>query len=204
MSETPKTYLISPPEPDPVTFGDQLSGLLDRFEIAAFRLELASSAEDQVARTADHLREICHARDVAIVLSDHYRLAAQLGLDGCHLTGGGRKVRAVRAELGHDAIVGAFCAASRHDGLAAGEAGADYVAFGPVGASALGDGRVAEPDLFGWWSDMIEVPVVAEGGLSQAHVAALADVTDFFGVGAEIWQDPEPARALATLLTPLR
>ncbi len=85
----------------------------------------------------------------------------------------------------------------------AGEAGADYVAFGPVGTSSLGDGVIADRELFEWWSQMIEVPVVAEGHLDQTLVESLAPVTDFFGVGEEIWNDDDPTGALGRLLAPL-
>ena len=64
----------------------------------------------------------------------------------------------------------------------------------------LGDGTTAEDDLFAWWSEMIEIPVVAEGGLTPARVSALAQHTDFLGVGAEIWAQPAPAAALKELL----
>ena len=113
-------------------------------------------------------------------------------------------MRKVRKTLGNDAIVGAFCGASRHDGMTAGEAGADYVAFGPVGATSLGDGTRAEEELFAWWSEMIEVPVVAEGALNADLVRQLAPVTDFFGVGEEIWRDDDPAAALARLVDGIR
>ena len=109
-----------------------------------------------------------------LVVADHFRLAPRLGLDGVHLTDGARQVRAARKALGADAIVGAFARASRHDGMTAAEIGADYVSFGPVGATGLGDGSVAPLDLFAWWSEMIEVPVVAEGGLTPALAADLA------------------------------
>jgi thiamine-phosphate pyrophosphorylase len=52
--------------------------------------------------------------------------------------------------------------------MAAGENGADYIAFSPVGDMGLGDDIRAERDLFAWWSEMIELPVVAEGGLDTA------------------------------------
>ena len=83
--------------------------------------------------------------------------------------------------------------------MTAGEAGADYVAFGPVGASTLGDGTTAEKDLFQWWSEMIEVPVVAEGGLTPDLIRDLAPRTDFFGIGDEIWSQDDPVTALKTL-----
>ncbi len=202
--EQPQLYLISPPQLELSGFSALLSDMLDRFETACFRLDLISEDEDEVARSADLLREICHQRDVAIVIARHFRLVDRLGLDGVHLPDGARLVRDVRKELGADAIVGAYCAASRHNGMAAGEAGADYVSFGPVSASALGDGDVAGRELFEWWSEMIEVPVVAEGGLTVKQVETLAPVTDFFAVGPEIWVAESPAEVLSTLLQPLR
>ena len=80
-------------------------------------------------------------------------------------------MRKVRKDLGPDAIIGAFCGDSRHDGMTAGELGADYVSFGPVGPTGLGDGRLAALELFQWWSEMIEVPCVAEGALTADLVA---------------------------------
>ena len=95
--------------------------------------------------------------DVAIVIDNHMLMVQRLGLDGVHLTDGARQVRYVRKELGSDAIVGAFCGTTRHDGMNAGEAGADYVAFGPIGTSPLGLGEQVDFDLFDWWSKVIEV-----------------------------------------------
>ncbi len=197
--DTPQIYLSTPPVIELEAFGATLARVMDSCEIACVRLALTSRDEDRVARAADGLREITHARDVALVIDDHVVLAERLGLDGVHLTDAARSVRAARKALGPDAIVGSFCAASRHDGLTAGEAGADYVSFGPVGATALGDGTIADRDLFGWWSEMIEVPVVAEGGLSVEVLRDLAPVTDFFGIGEEIWSADDPVAALATL-----
>jgi thiamine-phosphate pyrophosphorylase len=85
----------------------------------------------------------------------------------------------------------------------AGEAGADYVAFGPVGQSGLDTGVRAGVDLFAWWSEMVEVPVVAEGALDAAIVENLAPVTDFFGIGEEIWSREDPLAALRALVAPL-
>ena len=113
---------------------------------------------------------------------------------------GARSIRKVRKQLGRDAIVGAFCSASKHDGMTAGETGADYIAFGPVGQSGLGDGTVADRDLFEWWSAMIEIPVVAEGALTEEIVADLAPVTDFFAIGEEIWREDDAAAALTRLV----
>jgi thiamine-phosphate pyrophosphorylase len=202
-AEQPQIYLISPPDIDPETFPDRLARVLDARAIACIRLALATSDEDRLSRAADACREVAIARDVAIVLQDHWLLAQRLGLDGVHLTDGARSVRKARKDLGADAIVGSFCGTSRHDGINAGEAGADYVSFGPAGASALGSGTQAARDLFEWWSEMIEIPVVAEGALTSNVIGDLAPVTDFFGI-AEIWEEDDPAAALNRMLAPLR
>ncbi|SLN10954.1 thiamine phosphate synthase [Ruegeria meonggei] len=197
--EQPQIYLITPPAITLSTFPDQLAHVLDGADIACIRMALAGGDEDTIARAADACREVAHARDVALVISNHVLLAQRLGLDGVHLDDGARSVRAARKELGADAIVGSFCGTSNHDGMSAGEAGVDYVAFGPVGASTLGDGTTAEHDLFKWWSEVIEVPVVAEGGLTPDLIRDLSPCTDFFGVGDEIWSQDDPLAALTTL-----
>ena len=198
-TERAQIYLVTPPEVDLSSFPDRLGAVLDAVEVACLRLALAGSDEAAIARAADALREVAHARDVAVVVDRHVQLAERLGLDGVHLTDGSRGVRAARKALGGDAIVGAFCGASRHDGMTAGEAGADYVSFGPVGETGLGDGTRAERDLFAWWSEMIEVPVVAEGAEDAATLADLATVADFVALGGAIWTAEDPAAALRAL-----
>lgn len=202
MAETdrPQIYLITPPAFELESFPDRLAAVLDAHAVACLRLSLASRDEDTVARAADALREVAHARDVPLVIEAHIGLVERLGLDGVHLPDGARNVRKTRTALGADAILGAFCATSRHDGMNACEAGADYVSFGPVGDSALGDGTRAPRELFEWWSEMIELPVVAEGALTEAQMAELAPVTDFFAIGEEIWAAEDASAALGRLV----
>ncbi|MEM1079487.1 MAG: thiamine phosphate synthase [Pseudomonadota bacterium] len=201
--EQPQLYLITPPEVELSTFPGQLAALLDAVEIACVRLTLATRDEDRIARAADACREVAHARDVPLVIDSHFLMVERLGLDGVHLGDGPRSIRKVRKAIGAEAVVGAWCGASQHDGMSAGEAGADYIAFGPVAAGLTGAGEVAEVDLFAWWSQMIELPVVAEGDLTPDSVASLAPVTDFFAIGEEIWGAEDPLEALKTLTAAL-
>lgn len=198
--DRPQIYLIAPPDLDLAAFPDRLARVLDGQAVACLRLGLASADADHIGRAADALRAVAHERDVAVVVETHLAIAERHGLDGVHLADGARSVRAARKALGPDAIVGAFCGATRHEGMNAAEAGADYVAFGPAGETPLGTGARAERELFAWWSEMIEVPVVAEGGLTPALVADLAPVTDFLGIGPEIWRRDDPLAALRALL----
>jgi len=201
--DRPQITLITPPAFDPETFSDRIGLILDGVEIACLRLSLGTKDEDILMRAADAAREAAHARDVAVVIDNHLILAERLGLDGVHLTDGSRNVRKARKDLGADAIVGAFCGASKHDGMTAGESGADYSSFGPIGETRLGDGSRAPFELFEWWSEIIEVPIIAEGALTSELVAKFGPVTDFFAVGEEIWGTDDPLSTLKALLAPL-
>lgn len=201
--DRPQINLITPAAFDLDLFPDRLACVMDAVEIACLRITLATTDEMKLIRAADALREVAHARDVAVVIDSHLLLVERLGLDGVHLRDGARQVRKARKDLGADAIIGAFCGTSRHEGLGAGEAGADYVAFGPIGLTGLGDGSRAEFDLIEWWSQMIEVPVVVEGALTRDLVAQFGPVADHFAFGAEVWGMEDAVAALKDLIAPL-
>lgn len=201
--DAPQIYLVTPPEFDLDLFPDQLSRVMDAVDTACLRLSLATRDEDRLMRAADAVREVAYRLDVALVIDTHVVLAERLGLDGVHLLDGPRSVKAARKALGPDAIVGAYCKQSRHDGLSAGEQGADYISFGPV-SGVLGDGELVDPELFEWWSEVIEVPVVAEGGLTPELVTHFAPITDFFAIGEEIWTSDDPVAALKAIDAAMR
>lgn len=201
--DRPQITLITPPSFQTDVFSAQLARVLDGAEIACLRIALATKDTDNLGHAADLCREIAHARDVAVVIETHILLAERHGLDGVHLLDGARTIRKARKDLGADAIVGSYCGNTRHEGISAGEAGADYVSFGPMGATGLGDGTFADHELFSWWSEMIEVPVIAEGGLTRDLVERFGPVTDFFAFGEEIWQAEDPLAALKDLTAPL-
>ena len=196
--DRPQICLATPPAFELMGLAERLAACLDAVPVACVRLAMAGRDEDAIGRAADSLRALTHDRDIPLVIDTHLRLVQRHGLDGVHLLDGARGVKAARKELGTDAIIGAECGTSRHDGMTAGELGADYVLFGPVAAGALGDGRLAEAELFEWWSQMIEVPCIASGGLTPDRARALAPMTDFIELGAELWDAEDPVARLRT------
>ena len=194
--ELPQIYLISPPVVDAKRFPAQLAHLLDGVDIACVRLALSSQDETYICKIADLCRAECHARDTALLIERHVLLSQKLGLDGVHLPQASISVRKTRESLGPEAIIGCHGAASKHAGMNAAEAGADYISFGPVGAHNLDQGALAQTDLFAWWSEMIKTPVIAEGHLSLDLVRKLAQSVDFFAFGQEIWGQDAPLAAL--------
>lgn len=197
MSDEAKIYLTTPEVFEPEVLAPRLDAALATRTVACVRLTLASTDEAAWRAAAEKLREVTEAHDVALVVNGHYRLVQPLGLDGVHLPDGRVPLRTVREELGAKRIVGAFAGTSRHNGMVLAEAGADYVSFGPVGdPGTLGDGTRAERELFEWWAQMIETPLVAEGALGREEAAALSGLADFIVPEPGIWDEPDIAEAL--------
>ncbi|MCF6305413.1 MAG: thiamine phosphate synthase [Rhodobacteraceae bacterium] len=203
MTDKAQIYLQTPEQFDLADFAPVLTRILDTTPIACLRISMATNDAKTLGCAADALREICHARDVAIVIDDHFRMVETHGLDGVHLTDSNRTIREARKQLGKDAIIGVYCGGSRHAGMTAAEIGVDYVSFGPLKDSGLGDGSIAPPDLFQWWSEMIEVPVVAEGGINETTLPSIKDFADFICLGPELWASDDPAASLAAIIKSL-
>jgi thiamine-phosphate pyrophosphorylase len=98
-SEMNKLYIVSPAELEIERFSEDLKLILDQVEISCFRLALSTLDENIIAKTADVVRHICHSRDVAIVIEDHFLLVQKHGLDGVHLSDGPRNIRKARENL---------------------------------------------------------------------------------------------------------
>jgi thiamine-phosphate pyrophosphorylase len=201
MTDTPsRLYLATPKRFEPETFATVLAGVLVKVPVACVRIELGDAPEEDWTRAVNHLLPVCHNADVALVVAEHFRMVEPLGLDGVHLGTSRTPIRDVRKALGPDRIIGASAGTSRHQGMILGEAGADYVAFGPVGETGmLGDDARAEDGLFQWWAEMIEVPSVAEGGVTAEDAARLAEAVDFVVPDVRLWDDPDPVARITAV-----
>ena len=208
MSDTDggdRLYLVTPTVFEPEDLACTLAEMLSGGAVACLRLDLGAAPEEDWVRASNHLLPVCHAAEVPLLVTDHYRLVAALGLDGVHLSDTRTPVRSVRKMLGADRIVGAAGGVGRHAAITLAEAGVDYVALGPLHAEGtLGDGQVADDDLFAWWAEMIETPVVAEGGVTPDDVARLRDTADFFVPDRAIWETADPVAALSAYAAALR
>jgi thiamine-phosphate pyrophosphorylase len=189
-------YLISPLEVGG-NFPEMLARTLDSAAAAAFQFRVKGLDEHAAALLAEPLHRICADRDVAFIINDSVSLAKRLAADGVHLGQGDGDVRDARARLGKDAQIGVTCHGSRHLALEAGEAGADYVAFGafyPTTTKAVS--HEAKPALLRWWHVWSELPSVAIGGITLANAAPLIEAgADFLAVSAGVWRHPGGAEA---------
>lgn len=191
-------YLISPLDVAGA-FPDRLARALDAGPVAAFQFRVKGLDEHEAARLAAPLQAICAERDVAFIVNDSISLAKRLGADGVHLGQSDGTVVEARQRLGREAQIGVTCHNSRHLAMEAGEAGADYVAFGaffPTQTKVTE--HVATPDLLEWWQALMEIPCVAIGGITPDNCGPLVKAgADFLAVSGAVWSGDEAAAVKA-------
>jgi thiamine-phosphate pyrophosphorylase len=185
-------YLISPLDVGG-DFPDRLARALDAGPVAAFQFRVKDVDQHEAARLAEPMLRLCADREVAFIVNDSIALAKRLGADGVHLGQDDGDARDARATLGPAAQIGVTCHDSRHLAMEAGEAGADYVAFGsfyPTTTKAVR--HHPDPSILSWWTTMFELPCVAIGGITPANAPPLvAAGADFLAVSAGVWAHPE-------------
>jgi thiamine-phosphate pyrophosphorylase len=196
-----RLYLITPPILPP-DFDSQLAAALDAGDVAAVQLRVKDAADDEIARLIARLRPIVQARDVAFLLNDRPDLAVKHGCDGAHVGQEDMPAAKARKILG-DLTLGVTCHNSRHFAMEAGEAGADYVAFGAFfPTTTKTPPAMAELETLRDWALTMEIPCVAIGGITATNCAPLVQAgAEFLAVSAAVWSHVQgPAAGVRAML----
>jgi thiamine-phosphate pyrophosphorylase len=194
-----RLYLVTPPVLAPARFRDTLAEALDAGDVAAVQLRLKGWSEEDLQRAIDVLRPVAQDRDVAFLLNDNPALAVSSGCDGAHVGQDDMPAAQARVVLGKKLMLGVTCHGSRDLAMDAGHAGADYVAFGAFFPSTTKEPpAMAELDLLSWWSELMELPCVAIGGITPENCGpVIAAGADFLAVSASVWSHKNgPAAAV--------
>jgi thiamine-phosphate pyrophosphorylase len=191
-------YLVSPLD---VTgaFPDALAAALDAGPVAAFQFRVKHIDQHEAARLAEPLQRLCADRDVAFIVNDSMALAKRIGADGVHLGQDDGDPREARILLGPAAQIGVTVHDSRHLAMEAGEAGADYVAFGAFFPTATKETHHRpDPSILSWWATLFEIPSVAIGGITPENGRVLVEAgADFLATCGAVWSNENgPAAAV--------
>ncbi|MZR32162.1 thiamine phosphate synthase [Sneathiella litorea] len=187
--ERPRLYLISPAVIDLDTFEMAFRNAIAGGDIACFQLRLKDRPAEEIITATKRLLPIAQDAGVAFLLNDDAELAKELDVDGVHVGQDDMPYKKARDILGPEAIIGVTCKNSRHLAMIAGEAGADYVAFGAFFTSSTKSNTVkAEPEILEWWSATTLIPSVAIGGITVANAEILLESgADFLAVAGGVW-----------------
>ena len=163
--------------------------------VTAFQFRVKDLDQHEAARLAQPLQEICAEHEVAFIVNDSVPLAKRLKADGVHLGQDDGDPKEAREELGREAQIGVTCHASLHLAMEAGEAGADYVAFGAFFDSTTkdkGDAERPTTEMIERWVKLFEIPLVAIGGITPDNCAPLVEAgADFLAVSGAVWNGDE-------------
>ncbi len=163
---------------------DRLAAVLAAKTIASVLLVPPPNVTPDAAIIRELVAQV-QKHGAAAMINGDARLAREIKADGVHLPPGGvSDYEEARRAVGPSAIVGVHAGKSRHDAMTAGEAGADYVAFGvPSDVQDIESARERRLDLVSWWAEIFEVPCVALDVETPEDAAELARAgADFIGI----------------------
>jgi thiamine-phosphate pyrophosphorylase len=205
----PRLYLATPVVDDPAELAASLAGALAAADVAAVLLRLRPVDQRTMITRAKALAPVIQAGGAAALLDGqsldgHVELVARSGADGAHLTGIAAMEDALPS-LKPDRIIGVGGLATRHDSMAAGEAGADYVLFGERDAKRQRPSIEAIAERLQWWAELFEPPCIGFAESREEAREFVAAGADFVLVGDFIWADPRgPAAALSEVEQTIR
>jgi len=184
-----RLYLITPPKFELRAFAEELKRALDGGDVACLQLRLKDASDGDIMRAAETLMPIAQARDVAFLINDRPDIAHMMRADGVHIGQDDVPYAEAREIVGKDAILGVTCHNSRDLAFAAGEAGADYVAFGAFFPTQTKEAKTrADIELLQWWAETMTVPCVAIGGITVENCRPLIGAgADFIAVSSGVW-----------------
>jgi thiamine-phosphate pyrophosphorylase len=175
-------------------FLKECSELIENIAVASIRVRTENLNSSQLTVLFESLQKI-NKRQIPLLIENNLELVNKVNADGIHLTTGQKFVKEARETLGKDKIIGSFCGSSKHSGLVAAEHGANYVAFQIEKNTKEADRDILE--LFKWWSEFIEIPVMAEFSYGDQIPKELLGHCDFFTLGIDNWQ---PGNQIISLL----
>jgi thiamine-phosphate pyrophosphorylase len=190
----PRLYLATPDVDDPSQLIALLPDLLAAADVAAVLVRLKETDQRSMISRLKQLAPVIQNAGAALLVEGHVELVARAGADGAHLAGIAALEEALPS-LKPDRIAGIGGLATRHDSMAAGELGADYVLFGEPDANGVRPSTEAIAERLQWWDELFEPPCVGFAASLAEAGEFVAAGADFVLVGDLIWADPRGARA---------
>ena len=193
----PRLYLATPEIDEPSAIVRMLPDLLAAADVAAVLVRLKQTDQRSMISRLKQLAPVIQNAGAALLVEGHVELVARAGADGAHLAGIAALQEALPS-LKPDRIAGVGALATRHDSMAAGELGADYVLFGEPDANGGRPSSQAIAERLQWWDELFEPPCVGFAVSLDEIGEFVAAGADFVLVGDLVWADPRDARAALT------
>ncbi len=182
---------------DPVTLAETLLDAGARI----MQLRLKDAPGRDFLASARAIAEMCRKRGAILIINDRVDIAILAGAHGVHLGQTDLPLEAARRVAGPGMMIG-ISTHNVEQARAAEIGGADYIGFGPMYPGGLknivaGVGL----DKLRAIRDAVKIPIVAIGGITEAHVAeTLAAGADAVAIITDVVNAPDIAAKVRSVL----
>lgn len=151
-----------------------------------------TSSDEQIAKTALVLNEVCKEYGALFVLNDKVDIAIELGLSGLHIgKSDHHRVKEIRKNF--DGCIGVSCYEDIALAKQMQEVGVDYVAFGSFYVSPTKPkANIVELDILSQAKKELDIPVCAIGGINQENInEVMKHNPDMISLVSDIWRSED-------------
>lgn len=194
----PQLYLVTPRLAGPdARFLDRLAASMATGSVSVVLLR-GPEEERALRPLAEAVRPLVQEGGAALLTEApaDLRLAARLGFDGVHSSGGELALNEAISAMKPTRIVGVGGLAARHDAMEAGEKDIDYVMFGEPRPDGSLPPLGAVLDRAAWWAEIFTVPCVAFAPDAEAVGPLAMTGADFIALGPFLFDDGVDTPAL--------
>lgn len=137
------------------------------------QLREKSLDDEEFLEEALEIGKLCKSYGVPFVINDNVAVAADSDADGVHVGQDDMDIRAVRAKLGPDKIIG-VSVHTVEEALLAEAGGADYLGTGSAFSTGTKrDAKVLSHETIRDICSAVKIPVIAIGGIEKENVYKL-------------------------------
>ncbi|MBV2144724.1 thiamine phosphate synthase [Falsochrobactrum sp. TDYN1] len=193
-----RVLLVAPPLADANALAGLLTAALSGGDVASVILDSGDLDEASFQAAAQKAVPVIQAAGAAAIILNDTRIAGRVGADGIHIEGNTATLAEAIEKHTPKMIVGTGNLRDRHGAMEIGELQPDYVFFGKIGADTKPDAHPRNLALAQWWSEMVEIPSIAQAGNSlQSIIATVRTGADFVALGRAVFEADDPAKAVA-------
>ena len=193
-----RLLLVAPPIANGDALAKLLSAALSGGDVASVILDGTDLDEATFQASAQKAVAVIQEKGAAAIILNDTRIAGRVGADGIHIEGKAAELAEAIEKHTPKFIVGTGNLRDRHSAMEIGELQPDYVFFGKIGADNKPDAHPRNLSLAEWWSELVEIPSIAQAGNSLESVVAAAQTgADFVALGSAIFEAENPAEAVA-------
>ena len=199
-----RIVLIPPAGETADGFAAKFAAAIAGGDIASIILPANGMDEATFQDFAEKVVPMAQEAGIAAIIAEDTRIAGRVKADGVHIEGNKAALAEAIEHFHPKLAVGAGGAKTRDDALELGEERPDYIFFGRFGYDNKPEPHSRNLSLGGWWSEMIQIPVIVLAGSDIASVEPVAATgADFVALSSAVFAegvDPKAAVARANAI----